>query len=200
MRYLSIAVGLCTALLLAACGDKYDKFTGYWQLRDDEYQVAVIKKVDANTYTFAGIHEDKNGIEGRVLTKMENGEFEYPLNKTRMILSEDGQIIRAGDQVWNRLSEQQAEQAWKKIEAVLMEQQKNQQACLKLQDEYEQASKALSETFANSNGSSEIEDYFNRKSEQDRKRRELREQYDNKTAAIPGCEDAFRRRFGFGIF
>lgn len=195
MRYLSVILGLLAALLLAACGNKHDKFVGYWQLEGDRDQVGIITKIDSNTYTLIGLYEIKKGMQGNVLTKMENGDFELPNNKARIVMSEDGKTFRVGSQIWRRITEQQAEEAWKRIEAALAQAKKDREACQSLLNEYKQQRQKLTTIIDTGN----TLDYFKRKEEQDKKKDALYEQYRQKAAKITDCADTFFINHGFGI-
>ncbi|SUA48890.1 Uncharacterised protein [Neisseria zoodegmatis] len=195
MRYLSVILGLLAALLLAACGNKHDKFVGYWQLEGDRDQVGIITKIDSNTYTLIGLYEIKKGMQGNVLTKMENGDFELPNNKARIVMSEDGKTFRVGSQIWRRITEQQAEEAWKRIEAALAQAKKDREACQSLLNEYKQQRQKLTTIIDTGN----TLDYFKRKEEQDKKKDALYKQYRQKASKITDCADTFYFNHGFGI-
>lgn len=195
MRYLSVILGLLAALLLAACGNKHDKFVGYWQLEGDRDQVGIITKIDSNTYTLIGLYEIKKGMQGNVLTKMENGDFELPNNKARIVISEDGKTFRVGSRIWRRITEQQAEEAWKRIEAALTQAKKDREACQSLLNEYKQQRQKFSTPISSRN----TFEYFERKDDQDKKKRALYEQYRQKAAKITDCSDTFYFNYGFGI-
>ncbi|KPN72790.1 hypothetical protein [Neisseria sp. 74A18] len=195
MRYLSVILGLLAALLLAACGNKHDKFVGYWQLEEDKDQVWIVRKVDNNTYTFNHIYKDKKGMQGSVLTKMENGDFEYPENKARAVMSEDGKTFRVGSQIWYRITEQQAEEELKRIEAILAQAKKDREACQSLLNEYKQQRQKFITIIDTGN----TLDYFKRKEEQDKKKHALYEQYRQKASKITDCADTFFINHGIGI-
>lgn len=195
MRYLSVILGLLAALLLAACGNKHDKFVGYWQLEGDRDQVGIITKIDSNTYTLIGLYEIKKGMQGNVLTKMENGDFELPNNKARIVMSEDGKTFRVGSQIWYRITEQQAEEAWKRIEAALTQAKKDREACQSLLNEYKQQRQKFITIIDTGN----TLDYFKRKAEQDKKKDALYEQYRQKASKITDCADTFFINHGIGI-
>ena len=223
-------MGLLAALLLAACGNKHDKFVSYWQLEGDRDQVGIITKIDSNTYTLIGLYEIKKGMQGNVLTKMENGDFELPNNKARIVISEDGKTFRVGSQIWRRITEQQAEEAWKRIEAALTQAKKDREACQSLLNEYsglnlnqDKATKPQTvqivrqgeatpywfkvnplykqqrQKFSTPISSRNTFEYFERKDDQDKKKRALYEQYRQKAAKITDCSDTFYFNYGFGI-
>ncbi len=199
MRYVNFILGFLMVILITGCGNPHDKYIGYWKKQDEENTISLIKKVDNNIYTVVSLEREKNGLEGGTLVKLDNGEFETGgANSTRIILSEDGNTIREDNVIWNRISEQQAEEAWVKIQELAAKQQKNAEACEKMLSEYKAKRDKITNVPISS--SSDVSSYFDQKDQQNKQKTALFNQYQTLTESIPDCSSVFKMRYSHDSF
>ena len=182
---LSALIAALTILFLMGCsGDPYDKYIGYWERKDVEHHEVLQVSRDGETYLMNDNILRETDMFGKpkkaMVLKKSEGQLsvENGLGSVMLGISEDGKTLRASNQEFRKITEDEVAVIQQKVAKETADFEKNKSLCEAITTEYQAASNAINQENLPL---------------QDRtvKRKALQDATKEKAQAIPNCKPGF---------